>query len=338
MGEPTPKSPETWELIRRFQTKRARRRKMYVLAACLGGIALIALVAAVLILAAPDGGQTPADRAVSSSVAATGPSTTASASSTAPLAGIDTTTGGSTTLPGVTPASSTTTSLAPVTASTASTTSTTVRSSGLVVVIDPGHQAQADTEHEPVGPGSTTMKDKVSSGTRSVNTGSPESALVLTVSLKLRDALLANGIQVVMTRTTQDVNISNSQRAQLANQAGADLFVRIHADGVSNSSVAGIHVLYPVSITGWTDDIAEESKQAATLALQELIAATGAKDRGLNPRDDMTGFNWSDVPVFLTEIGYMTNPAEDALLATSAYQDKIVQGLTQAILTYLGVS
>ena len=97
-------------------------------------------------------------------------------------------------------------------------------------------------------------------------------------------------------------------------------------------------MLYPVSIAGWTDDIAAESKRAATLALDELIAATGAESRGLSARSDMTGFNWSDVPVFLPEIGLMTNAAEDALLATAAYQDKIVQGLTGAILSYLGVS
>ena len=51
----------------------------------------------------------------------------------------------------------------------------------------------------------------------------------------------------------------------------------------------------------------------------------------------MTGFNWADVPVILPEIGFMTNPDEDRRLATPAYQDKIVQGLTRAILAFLGV-
>jgi N-acetylmuramoyl-L-alanine amidase len=215
-------------------------------------------------------------------------------------------------------------------------TATTMQSPEMLVVIDPGHQGQADSGQEPVGPGSSTTKPKVSSGTASVNTGSPESLLNLAVSLKLRDALQASGIQVLMTRTTQDVNISNSQRAQMANQAGADLFVRVHANGSSNSAATGIEVLYPVSIIGWTDDIAVASQQAATLALQELIAATGATNRDLSPRSDMAGFNWSDVPVFLSEMGFMTNQAEDTLLATDAYQDKIVEALTRATLTYLG--
>jgi N-acetylmuramoyl-L-alanine amidase len=214
-------------------------------------------------------------------------------------------------------------------------TATVLHSGPMIVVVDPGHQLAANYDQEPVGPGSTTTKAKVSSGTASVNTGAPESALVLAVGLKLRDALTAHGIEVVMTRTAQEVDVSNVQRAQMANAAGADLFVRIHADGSADSSVNGVLVLHPASIVGWTDDIAVESKRAATLALQELIAATGARSRGLSARSDLAGFNWSDVPVFLPEIGLMTNPAEDALLATDAYQNDIVQGLTQAILSYL---
>jgi N-acetylmuramoyl-L-alanine amidase len=54
-------------------------------------------------------------------------------------------------------------------------------------------------------------------------------------------------------------------------------------------------------------------------------------------RQDLTGFNWSDVPVILPEIGLMTNREEDALLATDEYQDKIVRGLTEGILEFLGV-
>lgn len=264
--------------------------------------------------------------------------------STASMARAATTANAATTAPGATATPPPTTARPPTTSrstttTAASTTSTTAAPAvPKVVVIDPGHQAKANHDTEPIGPGSSDRKAKVSSGTAGVATGTPESELVLAVSLKLRDALLAQGIQVVMTRTTQNVDISNIERAQRANEAGADLFVRIHADASTNPDVSGIHVLYPVSIKGWTDDIAAASKEAAELAQRELIAATGAVDRGIDARGDMTGFNWSDVPVILPEIGFMTNPAEDRLLATAAYQDKIVAGLTRAILTFLGVS
>jgi N-acetylmuramoyl-L-alanine amidase len=330
VSRPARREKETLDLFRRFSTQRARRRKMYLLAAWAGGAVLLALVIALVVLTLPGSAdQNGADTSTSSTAAT---STTAPQGTTTTAAA-----GGTTTLPGSAAAASTTTSGA-TTASLASTTSTTRSSNGFIVVIDPGHQAQADSRLEPVGPGSSTMKGRVLGGTRSVNTGTPESVLVLAIGLKLRDALQAEGITVIMTRTTQDVSISNAERAQLANAAGADLFVRIHANGATDSSAHGLSVLYPASIAGWTDDIAAESKRAATLALEELVAATGATNRGLSRRSDLTGFNWSDVPVFLPELGYMTNPAEDALLASDSYQNKIVQGLTRAILRYLNVS
>jgi len=206
-----------------------------------------------------------------------------------------------------------------------------------VVCIDPGHQAHPDLTLEPIGPGSKEMKPKVEAGTRGVVTGVPESQLVLTIALKLRAVLEAHGVKVVMTRTTQNVDISNSQRAQIANAAHANLFVRIHANGNSDESIHGSEVLYPSSIKGWTDTIAAPSKRAASLAEQDLVAATGARNLGLVARGDITGFNWSKVPVILPEVGFMTNPNEDRLMETSAYQTKIVGTLAQAILTFIGV-
>jgi cell wall-associated NlpC family hydrolase/N-acetylmuramoyl-L-alanine amidase len=216
-------------------------------------------------------------------------------------------------------------------------TATVEHSPAQVVMIDPGHQLYANNALEPVGPGSTTLKAKVSGGTASVNTGSPESALVLSVGLKLRDSLQSHGLDVLMTRETQSVDVSNAQRAQMANSAAADLFVRIHADGSTDPSVNGILMLYPATTAGWTDDIAPASLRGGTIAQQELIKATGAKDRGLSARSDLAGFNWSDVPTFLTEMGLMTNPTEDALLATDAYQNKLVSGLTKGILCFLEI-
>ena len=361
---------ETQDLVRRFQAQRERRRRTRVVLYGLGGLVVVALIAAVVLLVvrgpgddstggaagtagspAPTGSTAPAGSTVTSiaggvtgSSATTGvaessttthaATTSSSVATTATGASTTTAVGASTTAttgkPTTTSQASTTTAASPTTSAPAS------HGGAFVVVIDPGHQAKANTSTEPVGPGSSEYKAKVSGGTAGVVTGTPESELVLTVSLKLRDALEAHGIEVVMTRTSQNVDISNIERAQLANDAGADLFVRIHADGSEDSSISGIHVLYPASIAGWTDDIAKASKEAAALAQRELIAATGARDRGLDARSDMTGFNWSDVPVILPEIGFMTNAAEDRLLATAAYQDKIVAGLTRAILGFLG--
>jgi N-acetylmuramoyl-L-alanine amidase len=205
-----------------------------------------------------------------------------------------------------------------------------------IVVVDPGHQARGNYEEEPIGPGSSTTKPKVSSGTAGVVTGIDESEYALAVSLMLRDELEARGVRVIMTRTRQDVNISNIERTKLANEADADLYLRVHADGWDDSSVHGIHTLYPATIEGWTDDIAAASKRAAQLVQAALVAATGAYDRGLDARDDMTGFNWSDVPVVIPETGFMSNPTEDRLLAQDAYRRKLAVALAQAAAQFVG--
>ncbi len=338
MDERPGQDPETQELIRRFETARIRRRRTRLAAAVAGAVLVLALAIALVLLLGSE--QQRADGTESTVAGPMGegdattdsvpPTTTPSTTTPAPSSTSSSTTAGVATTGTPTSAPP----VSPTTANRPSTTSTAPAPSH-VVVIDPGHQGKGNTSPEPIGPGSAQTKPKVSSGTSGVSTGVPESELVLAVSLKLRDVLSAAGVEVVMTRTTQNVDLSNIQRAQIANQAGADLFVRVHADGSDDPSTTGIHVLYPANTKGWTDDIAAVSKQAASLAQKELVAATGAKDRGIDARSDMTGFNWSDVPAIIPEIGFMTNPAEDRLLATSSYQDAIVAGLAQAILEFL---
>lgn len=323
MQSPHDRDRETADLIKRFQSAAARRHKRRLILTCVAAVAVVGAVTAALVFALSSPDSTDAVNTSSSEdgILVSAPATTSTTSTTLTSHTI----------------AITTITQSTVQSTVQSSTTSTAASSGYLVVLDPGHQAKADPGQEPIGPGSEVTKDRVSSGTRSINTGSPESELVLKVALKLRDALQADGIQVVMTRTTQDVWISNAERAQIANAAGADLFVRIHADGATDTSIHGILMLYPATISGWTDDIASESKRAAQLALDYLVAATGAKNRGMVARKDITGFNWSDVPVILPEIGLMTNKTEDALLATDEYQDKIVQGLADAIMEYLGV-
>lgn len=203
-----------------------------------------------------------------------------------------------------------------------------------IICIDPGHQQKGNYEKEPIGPGATKTKYKVSAGTKGVVTQKPEYVLVLEVSMKLKQKLEERGYQVVMIREKHDVNISNKERAQIANKAKADLFLRIHADGSSDSKDEGICALYPSSKNPYVSHLSKESKKISSLLVNEMVLFTKAKKRGLFARDDMSGINWSDVPVSIVEMGFMTNPKEDRLLSEEEYQDKLVKGMVNAIELY----
>jgi N-acetylmuramoyl-L-alanine amidase len=207
----------------------------------------------------------------------------------------------------------------------------------VVVVIDPGHDLRANPATEPIGPGSATRKIKDGGGTRGAVSGLSEAELNLRVALRLRPLLERAGVRVVLTRTrTAGRSIGNVARARIANRARAALFLRIHADGSTDRSVRGTHTLLPSLREGWTDDIYSESRRAARILQRELMRSLGFPDRGLQERSDFTGFNWSDVPVVLVEMGFMTNPTEDRLLATQAYQRRAALGLCRGTLRFLG--
>lgn len=204
----------------------------------------------------------------------------------------------------------------------------------LVVVIDAGHQSVADLRMEPIGPGSKTKRPAVATGTRGRVTHIPEYKANLRIARKLRDLLVEQGIQVVMVRNKNHVDVTNRKRAKIANTAHADLFIRLHCDGVSSRRAHGISVLTP-GRNKWTGPIVHRSLSAAKAVRRAVIRSTGAKDRGIVRRKDLAGFNWCKVPVVLAEMGFMTNAREDRRLATGAYQDKLAAGLTQGILAYL---
>lgn len=200
---------------------------------------------------------------------------------------------------------------------------------GLKIGIDPGHQGQGNSDREPVAPGSKEMKAKVSSGTSGRSTGIAEYVTVLEISLKLRDLLEQEGATVYMTRDTHDIDISNKERAEMMNELGVDLALRIHCDGAEDSSANGIG-LY-VRKTG---EKQEESEKAANVILDAMVEVTGAKKRGVFLRDTYTMNNWSIVPCILVECGFMSNPAEDEKLNDPAYQDLLVQGIVAGVADY----
>ena len=200
-----------------------------------------------------------------------------------------------------------------------------------LVVIDPGHQAKGNKEKEPIGPGAQEQKAKVTSGAEGVATGQEEYELNLQVALKLRQELEDRGYRVELTRTTHEVDMSNIQRAEMANNLEADVFIRIHANADEDSTVSGVMTLCQTPEDPFGTGRYYESRALAQFVLEATAQATGATMQPILETDTMAGINWCQVPVTIVEMGYLSNPAEDKLLLTEDYQQKLAQGIATGI-------
>lgn len=202
-----------------------------------------------------------------------------------------------------------------------------------IICIDPGHQTKGDMSEEPVAPGSSEKKFKVSWGTQGVATKIPEYELTLSASKILKKDLEQMGFKVIMTRETNDVNITNSERAIFANDNNADLVIRIHADGSDDSSTTGASLHIPSQDSQYTSKIYPESNECAKLISLQM-KQDGFKVNSIYQRSDLTGFNWSKVPVVLVEMGFMSNPEEDQKMAETSYQEKMMKSVADGAQAY----
>lgn len=207
---------------------------------------------------------------------------------------------------------------------------------GHIVGIDPGHQSERVdmSASEPLGPGSSQMKAKATSGTQGYYTGVPEYRLNLDISLLLQEELKKRGYQVILTRTDNDTAISNKERAQLVSEQGADIYVRIHANGDDSHTATGALAISPSSQNPYVSDLFESSDRLSQCILNAYCETTGFANLGVIYQDNMTGINWSTVPVTILEMGFMTNESDDTRMNDSSFRTLMVQGIADGIDDY----
>lgn len=205
-----------------------------------------------------------------------------------------------------------------------------------VIVIDAGHQKKANTKLEPIGPGAKQKKMKVAGGATGTYTKQKEYNLNLKVAKLLEKKLKGKGYKVIMIRTKNNVNISNSKRAKIANEANADAFIRIHANADTTSKTNGVLTLCQTKNNKYNKKLYKKSYKLSKSILKSIVKETGANSLGVERTDTMSGINWAQVPVTIVEMGFLTNKKEDKLLFTKAYQKKIVNGIAVGLYEYFG--
>ncbi len=208
------------------------------------------------------------------------------------------------------------------------------------VVIDPGHQNTLNKAQEPMGPNSVETNMKVSVGSQGVKTGQAEYELNLQVALLLRDVLYDRGYSVVMIRETNDVNISNKERAELANYYGdlydgGAIFVRIHANGDDDPTVSGALACCQTSKNPYTS-MYEESRLLSELLLEHFCEKTYIDKYSLPiwETDIKTGINWSKIPTTILEMGFLSNEDEDRWMSSKDFRNYAAEGIADGIDAY----
>ncbi len=212
---------------------------------------------------------------------------------------------------------------------------------GVTVVLDPGHNG-ANASHpaqinRPVPDGRGGTKPCNTTGT-STDSGYPEHAFNWDIALRVRDALTARGVQVVLTRPDDTgVGPCVNDRAAIANRAGADAMVALHADGAARSG-RGFHVAYsdpPLNANQGAPSVALAKALAAALRGNGFSPAHYVGSDGLNPRSDLAGLNHTQIPAVLVECANMRNPQEAKLVSTPEGRARYATAIADGISTWL---
>lgn len=202
---------------------------------------------------------------------------------------------------------------------------------GIKIVLDPGHSKNPGTEKEKISPDSNEMKLKDTSGSVGLISKKNEYEIAMDITLKLKELLEKEGYTVVLTKDNVETPLSSIERAEVGNRENANLMIRIHCDSFSNSNAKGASMLVPKQRGYITKEISEKSIEYGKNIIEEYTKKTGLNNRGLQYRSDLTGFNWSKIPVVLLELGFISNPEEDKFLSSEENINTIAEGIKDGI-------
>lgn len=157
-----------------------------------------------------------------------------------------------------------------------------------------------------------------------------EKDITLSIAKKLRDILEGNGYTVLMTRDS-DTYPTLNKRAEIANRAGAALFVSIHMNSSPSADPSGTETYYSEINNG--DDFNVTSEEIAKSVQNRLYKALNSRDRGVKVANHAVTRN-SIMPAILIEVGFISNAEQAGLLLTSDYQQKAASAIANGIIAH----
>ena len=154
-----------------------------------------------------------------------------------------------------------------------------------------------------------------------------EKDIALAISKQLGRILQQMGYAVAYTRT-EDIDLDLEPRVQIAESARASAFVSMHVNSLdaNASQVNGVETYHAPN--------ASLGKNLAELVHQQIIASTGANDRGVRSARFHVIVKTS-MPTILVETGFITNPAEVSRLVNSAYQERMAEAIAKGVDQFL---
>lgn len=175
------------------------------------------------------------------------------------------------------------------------------------IFIDPGHGGN--------DPGSVNE-----------NLGLTEAFVNLDTAKRLQSILNARGYETKMSRTT-DTFVGLRERANMANEWGANYFISVHANSVDNPNANGTETLYYKNNT--------PGEALANEIQENLILQTNLADRGIKPRPNLAVLRLTNMPAVMAELAFISNPTEAALLATPEFRQKFAQGIADGLINFI---
>ena len=222
-----------------------------------------------------------------------------------------------------------------------------------VVYIDPARQITEDLSLEPMSPDVDApqlmengeyatatsaqmagMKKKMSTGAIGVSTGNFEYEVTLSIANYLNAELVKRGYTVYMSRTANNVDLSNAKRAQTANAYGTEIYIKIETPAAPEATASGMLGFIATSTNSHTGSMYQKNYELCYDILNTSCEETGAKRMGIYETDELTVLNYCDMPATVLDVGFLSNEQDDLTLSDDEYKKKIAVGIAKGIDLY----